>query len=105
MYTLVLAIFGLILGISLRKQFAFTLLLWVILLFVLPNLSALGLPGRSFVNQTAVEISLYLPISVLGGYFLSQAVGIVDHLPPKGWRQVSRGILLTLGSSSHFPWR
>ncbi len=93
-YTLVLAIFGLILGISFRKQFAFTLLLWVSLLFVLPNLSALGLPGGSFVNQTAVEISLYLPISVLGSYFLSQIVGITDHLPPKGWRQVSRGFLL-----------
>jgi hypothetical protein len=92
-YTLVLAIFGLVLGISFRRQFAFTLFLWVILLFVLPNLSALGLPGGHFVNQTAVEISLYLPISVLGGYFLSRAVGIMDHLPLKGWRKVSRGVL------------
>jgi hypothetical protein len=95
-YTLVLAIFGLILGLSFRKQFAFTLLLWVILLFALPNLSALGLPGGSFVNQTAVEISLYLPISVLGSYFLSRAVGITDHFPKKGWRQVSRAGLLLL---------
>jgi hypothetical protein len=93
-YTLVLALFGLILGLSFRKQFAFTLLLWINLLFVLPNLSAIGLPGGSFVNQTAVEISLYLPIAVLGGYFVSQAVGVVDRLPSKGWRQVSQGVLI-----------
>jgi hypothetical protein len=93
-YTLILGIFGLILGLSFRKQFAFILLLWIALLFLLPNLSALGLPGGSFVNQTAVEISLYLPISVLGGYFLSQAVKLTDYFPSKIWRSVSQGILL-----------
>jgi hypothetical protein len=95
-YTLVLALFGLILGLSFRKQFAFTLLLWIILLFLLPNLSVFGLPGGSFVNQTAVEISLYLPIAVLGGYCLSQAAGIMVHLPRKGWQPVSRGVLTLL---------
>jgi hypothetical protein len=94
--TLVLALFGLILGLALRRSFAFTLLLWIALLFVLPNLSALGLPGGYLVNQTAVEISLFLPISVLGGFFISQAVGMVDYIPRKVIRRVCLGGLLLL---------
>ena len=94
-HTLVLAAFGLVLGASLRKRFAFTLLFWTLLLFLLPNLSVLGLPGGNFVNHTAVEISLYLPISLLGGYFLSQAIRALEKLLPKGWWQYL-GWVLTL---------
>lgn len=93
-YTVLLAIFGLVLGISLRKKPALTILLWIILLFMLPNLSALGIPGGSFVNHTAVEISLYLPISILGGYIVSQTIlGGVGLLPTR-WQQYARWIFL-----------
>jgi hypothetical protein len=94
--TLLLALFGMVLGISLRKRSFFILLLWIALLFLLPNLSALGIPGGSFVNHTAVEISLYLPISALGGYFLSRMIWGMGWLLPFKWQQHASRLLILL---------
>jgi hypothetical protein len=88
--TILLAIFGLVLGISLRKRFAFMLLMWVGFLFLLPNLSALGLPGGNLVNHTAVEISLYLPISLLGGYAVSFLLRMSERILSTQWRVGAR---------------
>ncbi len=38
------------------------------------NLGVWALPGSNFVNNTSVEISLFLPISMFGGVFLSLLV-------------------------------
>jgi hypothetical protein len=50
---------------------------WVGLMFILANLGALGLPGGRFVNNTAVQISLFLPIALLGGYTLASALDLL----------------------------
>ena len=71
-YTLALAGLGIMLGILRRKRFAFSLIIWILLLFFVANLDALSLPGGGFVNNTSVAIMLFIPSSVLGGYFLSQ---------------------------------
>lgn len=94
--TLILALFGLILGISLRRRFAFLLVLWMALLFLLPNLSAFGLPGGYLVNHTAVEISLYLPISLLGGYALSFGMSLLEKMIPRNWQGGTRLIILLI---------
>jgi hypothetical protein len=88
--TLLLGLFGLVLGISLRKRFAFILLLWTCLLFLLPNLSSFGLKGGYLVNHTAVEISLYLPISVLGGFAISFGIKGIENLFPTRWRRCAQ---------------
>lgn len=69
--SLYLAGAGLLWGLLNRRMYAFGLIIWVGLLFAIANLGVLGLPGSGFVNNTSVEISLFLPISALGGVFLS----------------------------------
>ncbi len=69
-YTLILAALGLLWALWKHSRTALTLLLWVGSLFLLANLGALGLPGRTWVNNTSVEITLFLPVAVLGGLFL-----------------------------------
>ena len=108
--TLILAVFGLVLGVSLRRKFALILLLWISLLFLLPNLSTFGLPGGYLVNHTAVEISLYLPISVLGGFAMSFVIrAIRQFLPAKWWRPIQWGfsilaiILILFGAQKIIP--
>jgi hypothetical protein len=67
--TLVLAGLGLVWGILKGKRFAYLLLVWTFLLFLIANLGALGFPGGGMVSSASVEIMLFLPISVLGGFF------------------------------------
>jgi hypothetical protein len=73
-YTLALAGLGLVLAILLRRWFALTLLLWTGLIFAFANLDRLSVPGAGFINNTSVQISLFVPIAVLGGYFLAMLV-------------------------------
>ena len=82
-YSLWAAGLGLLLGIVQRKRFPFALMLWIIGMFSLANLSAYGLPGGSFVNNTSVEISLFIPISLLGGYLVSQMIGLIHKVLPR----------------------
>ena len=62
---------GLLLALFHKRPFALTMTLWVGFLFLLANFSSLGLPGGWYVNNTSVEILLYLPLAMLGGYFIS----------------------------------
>jgi hypothetical protein len=73
-YTLWLAGLGLLLGMALRKRFVISIIIWVSMLFVLSNLNALGLPGGEMINNTSVAITLFMPISLFGGYALSRLV-------------------------------
>jgi hypothetical protein len=87
-YTLVLAALGLLLGFFQRRWFTMTLILWVVMLFFLANVDALGLPGGGFITNLAVEITLFLPISVLGGYFIGQLVSLWAKVIPQRWHRV-----------------
>jgi hypothetical protein len=67
-YSLFLALVGLVWAGWKRQRFALAVLFWVALLFLLANLGALGLPGAGFVNNTSVQIALFMPVSLLGGF-------------------------------------
>jgi hypothetical protein len=85
-YLLVLAAVGLAWAMLHRRRFALTLLIWVGLLFCLAGLGVWGLPGAGLVNFVSVEIALFLPLSVLGGYLAGQVVAAWRvGLPPR-WR-------------------
>ncbi len=69
---MVLAGLGLIWSIIKRQAVGLVLTTWVFMLFLLANLDSLGLPGGGLITNLSVEIILFIPISILGGYFVSQ---------------------------------
>lgn len=75
-----LAGLGWVLGVLRRRSFTITLLAWIALMFLLANLGAFGLSGLSLVNNTSVEITLFMPLALLGGYLLSEAIQLGDRL-------------------------
>jgi len=87
-YILALAGIGLVWGMLQKRVFPYILVLWVALMFLLANLDALSLPGGGFVNNTSVEITLFLPLAALAGYLIAWLV--------EAWRS-----LLPL---NYYPW-
>jgi len=94
--SLVLAGLGLVWGMIQRKPFAYLLLLWTFILFLIANLDALHLPGGAMINNTSVEIMLFIPISILGGYFLDQLITHWRDLIPKFLVIPAYGIIIFL---------
>jgi hypothetical protein len=82
-YSLYAAGFGFLLAMIRLKRFTITLLLWVFGMFFLANLGSLGLAGGSFVNSTSVEISLFMPLGLLGGYLVSLVIEFANRFIPK----------------------
>jgi hypothetical protein len=79
-----------------RKAFGAALLLWMAALFLAANLGAFRLPGSGFINSTAATISLFLPLSALGGYGLAESIEGVRHWAPERWRRAfDWGLALT----------
>lgn len=68
---MLLAGLGLLWGLFRRRWFAWALLAWLALLFMLANLGAFGVPAGGYMNSTSVEIMLFIPISLLAGYLVS----------------------------------
>lgn len=68
---LILAGMGLLLAILLRRWFWPTMVLWVTGMFLLSNMSALGLFKLNFINNISVEISLFLPLTLFGGFLVA----------------------------------
>ncbi len=105
-YTLGLAALGLVWAMRRHRRAALTLLLWAGGMFLLANLGALGLPGRAWVNNTSVEITLFLPIAALGGLLLDSArraggrlLSTRGTLHPR-----ARRAALSLGNALLFGW-
>ena len=69
---MVFAGLGLLWSLIKRRSFPFIISLWILLLVFLANLDALKLPGGGLITNTSVEIMLFIPISILGGYFIDQ---------------------------------
>ncbi len=84
--SLALAGIGAIWGLLRKKWLPLVLALWVALMFLMANLDALNLPGSSFVNNTAVAISLFIPIAVLGGYLVGDVILLAQGHLPGNWR-------------------
>mgnify|MGYP001026493113 CR=1 FL=1 len=70
--TLVLAGMGLFLSMIRRPRYALLIIIWIVQLLFVSNLDALGLPGGGFITGTSVVITLFIPISMSGGYLLSE---------------------------------
>jgi hypothetical protein len=68
---LVLAGLGLALAVILRRWFWPALVLWVAGLFLLSNMATLGLPAFNLINNLSVEIALFLPLCLLGGFLVT----------------------------------
>jgi hypothetical protein len=96
MQALVLAGLGLLWGILKLQRLPFIMIVWVIFLFLIANLAAFKLPGAGLVNNSSVEIMLFLPISILGGYFAGELLAQWRQLIPDGLVFPSVGVLIIL---------
>jgi len=107
---MILAGIGLFWALFQRRRFPFILAAWVGLMFLLANVGALGLPGGGFVNNTSVEINLFMPISVLGGYVIGWAIQSIHNILPNRWHWAFYGssalvisIFALIGAKSILP--
>jgi len=96
-YAIGFAGLGLVWSILQKRGFSLIMLIWTVLLFILANLAAFNLPGGGFVNNTSVEIILFMPLSALGGYFLSQLLTGWTSFIPHRWLMGYYGALGVLG--------
>jgi len=96
-YSLYLAGLGILWSVLRRPSFVPTLILWTGLLFLLANLGVWGLAGSGFINNTSVAITLFIPISTLGGYFLAQLLALRKRLA-REWMRIA--YTLVFGSVS-----
>jgi hypothetical protein len=80
--SLVMAGIGLLWGMIRGREFSFTLVIWTLILFLVANLGALQLPGGGLVSSLSVQIMLFMPISILGGYLVSEVIADWKTLIP-----------------------
>jgi hypothetical protein len=97
-----LAAGGLLLAGLRRWKLALILVLWVGLMFFLANLGALRLPGGNFINNSSVEISLFLPIAVLGGFFVAELFDLARSYLPAWGTPALAGLLVVGGVVTAF---
>ncbi|MCJ7701360.1 MAG: hypothetical protein MUO62_07240, partial [Anaerolineales bacterium] len=97
---LVLAALGLVWGIIQRRRFTITLLVWVFILIGLANPGTFHIPfPGGFLNQTSVEIILFIPLSLLAGYLAAQILALGRKRLPARWLTIWNGAFLVLGAS------
>lgn len=75
-YLLLLALGGAAVAFIRRNHGVVVTVLWVGTLLLLANPYALRLPGTGIVNNFTVLIALYLPVSLAGGFLVSQMMGL-----------------------------
>lgn len=81
--SLVLAGLGLLWGMIKLRKFTFILILWIVILFFLGNMASLRIYGGGLISTSSVEIMLFIPISIFGGYFIDQILVSWKDLIPK----------------------
>ncbi|MCL4459165.1 MAG: hypothetical protein M1136_10525 [Chloroflexi bacterium] len=81
-YLLILALAGLFIGLFKKRWATILIILWVASLFVLANPGSFGLPGSGMVNNTSVAITLFLPMALGAGLFVST---LADTLHFEAW--------------------
>lgn len=69
---LVLAGLGSVWSLIKKRSLAIFIFIWIFLLFFFANLDVLRLPGSGMLTNISVEIMLFIPIAIFGGYFLEQ---------------------------------
>lgn len=88
LYVMIVAGLGLLWGIIRNKVLVFITLVWISLLFLLANLSSLHLPGGWLMNNNSVEIILFLPFSILGGFFAADVYQIIGKYLTGLWKRL-----------------
>jgi len=90
LYVMIVAGLGLLWGIIRNKGLVFITLVWICGLFLLANLSTLHLPGGWLINNTSVEIILFIPFSISGGFFVGDVSQIIDNNLKGLWKRLYR---------------
>jgi len=95
---LILAGIGLVIGIISLKRFPFTLILWTGLLYLAANLGVFAhIPGAGFINPVSIDITLFIPIAILGGFAIGGLLVWFDKFIPVRWQLIPRVIFIALG--------
>ncbi|MCJ7818387.1 MAG: hypothetical protein MUP25_01050, partial [Syntrophales bacterium] len=97
-----LAGLGWILAILRRRSFPIILLIWVFLMFLLANPGAYGVPGLRLLNNTSVEIILFMPFALLGGYLLTEIILFADRRLSRTLVWIFRPAVLAAGMLAAF---
>jgi len=74
---MVLTLSGALLGLLRKEKSMILIMLWTVLLFLIANPVLVGLPGTGLVNNFAILIALYIPTSVLAGFFVAHLIDVV----------------------------
>jgi hypothetical protein len=93
---LVLAGLGLIWSLIKKWSLAILVILWVALMFFLANLDLLHLPGGGLITSLSVEIILFIPVSIIGGYFLQQFIQSWKQLIPSSFSIPAAGLMVII---------
>jgi hypothetical protein len=108
--SLALAGLGLCWSMIKRQSFSFLLIIWVFIMFFFGNMASLKIPGGGLISNASVEIMLFIPLSILGGYFLDQVLAywkvlFPQHLlaPVIGMILIFMGITSYLGAKELIP--
>ena len=80
-WLLPLAFVGTLWAIRRRQLWSLLLWLWLALAFDIANWKALGMFGAFLLNNSAVILILFLPVSILVGYLLAELYGALRHFP------------------------
>ena len=97
---LIMAGIGLLLGVILLKRFPITILLWTGTIYLLANMGIFKLPGSGFVNPVSMEITLFMPIAISGGFAIGGILEILDKFAPQRWKVAPRVLLVILGGGA-----
>ncbi len=95
---LIMAGIGLVLGLILLKRFPITILLWTGMMYLFANMGIFKLPGSGFVNPVSMEITLFMPIAVMGGYAVGGTLELSARSIPERWRGIPRVGFVILGA-------
>jgi hypothetical protein len=97
---LVLAGFGLVMGAILRTRLILTIMLWTGLMYLSANSNMFGFPF--YINPVSMEITLFIPIAILGGFAVAGTIALLDRIIPDQWHLLSRLFFLLTGILAGF---
>jgi hypothetical protein len=77
-----LSVCGLLWGLYKRERGVVVTALWVAIVVFVTNPTILGFPSTWLVNNASLAISLFVPLAILGGYFLAYHIShLTSHIP------------------------
>jgi hypothetical protein len=77
---IVLSIGGLLWGLYKRERAVILTALWVVITILITNPTIVGLSSTWLINNAALAISLFVPLAILGGYFLASLQYLISNI-------------------------